>query len=109
MSMRVGDESGRARAESNDAGLAKAAPIATPRGGEWRRAGRRFRRHRVAMIGLGLLACIVLACFVGAHFAPSPTEQSLAEPTAGPSADHWFGTDLLSRDELSRVLHGGQI
>src|SRR4029079_13855808 len=26
-----------------------------------------------------------------------------------PSADHWFGTDELSRDSLSRVLHGGQI
>lgn len=109
MSMRVGDESGRARAESNDAGLAAPALVATPRGGEWRRAGRRFRRHRVAMVGLGLLAFIVLACFVGAQFAPSPTEQSLLEPTAGPSADHWFGTDLLSRDELSRVLHGGQV
>ena len=109
MSMRVGDESGRARAESNDAGLATTALIPTPRGGEWRRAWRRFRRHRVAMVGLGLLTFIVLACFVGARFAPSPTEQSLLEPIAGPSADHWFGTDLLSRDELSRVLHGGQV
>lgn len=109
MSMRVGDESGRARAESNDAGLAVSARIPTPRGGEWRRAWRRFRRHRVAMVGLVTITLIVLACFVGARFAPSPTEQSLLEPTSAPSADHWFGTDLASRDELSRVLHGGQI
>jgi peptide/nickel transport system permease protein len=109
MSMRVGDESGRARAESNDAGLAPSALIATPGGGEWRRAWRRFRKHRVAMVGLVMLTLIVLACFVGARFAPSPTEQSLLEPTSGPSADHWFGTDLASRDELARVLHGGQL
>ena len=43
------------------------------------------------------------------HFAPSPTAQNLAEPPAGPSWAHWFGTDELSRDSLSRVLHGGQI
>jgi peptide/nickel transport system permease protein len=109
MSMRVGDESGRARAESNDPGLATLATIPSPRGGEWRRAWRAFRRHRVAMVGLVILVLIVLACFVGAHFAPSPTDQSLLEPTSGPSAAHWFGTDELSRDSLSRVLHGGQV
>jgi peptide/nickel transport system permease protein len=107
--MRVGDESGRARAEANDAALATPALIASPRGGEWRRAARAFRRHRVAMVGLVLLVLIVLACFVGAHFAPSPTDQALLEPTSGPSAAHWFGTDELSRDSLSRVLHGGQV
>jgi peptide/nickel transport system permease protein len=107
--MRVGDESGRARAESNDSGLAVSAGIPSPRGGEWRRAWRSFRRHKVAMAGLVILILIVLACFVGVHFAPSPTEQSLLEPTSGPSAAHWFGTDELSRDSLSRVLHGGQV
>ena len=50
-----------------------------------------------------------LACFVGARFAPDPNYQALAQPTSGPSGAHWFGTDELSRDSLSRVLHGGQI
>ena len=109
MSMRVGDESGRARAESNDAGLAPTATVRSPRGGEWRRALRAFRRHTVAMIGLCFLVFVFLACFVGVRFAPSPTEQSLLEATHGPSWDHWFGTDELSRDELARVLHGGQV
>jgi peptide/nickel transport system permease protein len=58
---------------------------------------------------LGFLAFMFLACFVGARFAPDPNYQALAEPTSGPSAAHWFGTDELSRDSLSRVLHGGQI
>jgi len=109
VSMRVGDESGRARAESNDAGLAPTATVRSPRGGEWRRALRAFRRHTVAMIGLCFLVFVFLACFVGVRFAPSPTEQSLLEATHGPSWDHWFGTDELSRDELARVLHGGQV
>lgn len=32
-----------------------------------------------------------------------------AERTEGPSWDHWFGTDVLSRDAFSRVIHGGWV
>jgi peptide/nickel transport system permease protein len=114
--MRVGDESGRARAEAIDPGLLPS-PLAAPQGGaEWRQVVRRFRRHAVAMVGLGFLAFMFLACFVGAQFAPNPnTIPDLASPTFsgqvtnGPSWAHWFGTDELGRDTLSRVLHGGQV
>ena len=110
MSMRIGDESGRARAEAIDPTLLVPDPIGTPQdGSEWRAAWRRFRRHRLAMIGLGFLVFMFLACFVGANFAPDPDQQNLLQPTSGPSGAHWFGTDELSRDSLSRVLHGGQI
>jgi peptide/nickel transport system permease protein len=110
MSMRVGDESGRARAEAIDPGLARADRAGTPQDGtQWRAAFRRFRGHPVAMIGLGFLVFMFLACFVGAHFAQDPNYQDLLQPTSGPSGAHWFGTDELSRDTFSRVLHGGQI
>ena len=109
MSMRVGDESGRARAEAIDDGLVAPEIVVPLVGSQWRVALRRFRRHRVAMVALGFLVFMVVACYLGAHLAPSPTEQHLLEPTAGPSGSHWFGTDELSRDELSRVLHGGQV
>jgi peptide/nickel transport system permease protein len=110
MSMRIGDESGRARAEAIDPGLALADPVPTPDGGsQWRASWRRFRHHRVAMLGLGFLVFMFLACFIGASFAQDPNEQHLLQPTSGPSTAHWFGTDELSRDSFSRVLHGGQI
>jgi peptide/nickel transport system permease protein len=110
MSMRVGDESGRARAEAIDPALLAPEPTVTPQdGSEWRAAWRRFRHHTLAMVGLGFLVFMFLACFVGARFAPDPDLQNLSQLTSGPSADHWFGTDELSRDVLSRVLHGGQI
>jgi peptide/nickel transport system permease protein len=110
VSMRVGDESGRARAEAIDPALLVPEPVRTPQeGSEWRAAWWRFRHHVLAMVGLVFLVFMILACFVGARVAPNPNTQHLLEPTSGPSADHWFGTDELSRDSLSRVLHGGQI
>jgi peptide/nickel transport system permease protein len=109
MSMRMGDETARARAEAIDPTLLASEAVPTGGVGQLRRAFRLFRRHKLALVALGFLAFMVLACFVGAHFAPSPTEQHLAEQPAGPTWAHWFGTDELSRDSLSRVLHGGQI
>jgi len=115
--MRVGDESGRARAAAIDPGFLDPSADATPETrGEWRRVLRRFRRHRVAMVGFVFLVAMFLACFVGARFAPDPDAiPDLSSPsfggqvTTGPSWQHWFGTDELGRDSLSRVLHGGQI
>ncbi len=110
MSMRVGDESGRARAEAIDPTLLAPHALGTPQAGnEWRAAWQRFRHHTLAMVGLGFLVVMFLACFVGVHFAQDPNTQHLLEPPSGPSGAHWFGTDLLSRDMFSRVLHGGQI
>jgi peptide/nickel transport system permease protein len=110
MSMRVGDESGRARAEAIDPTLLVPDPVGTPQdGSQWHAAWYRFRHHVLAMVGLAFLVFMSLACFVAVHFAPDPNQQHLLEPTSGPSAAHWFGTDELSRDSLSRVLHGGQV
>jgi peptide/nickel transport system permease protein len=109
----LSEEMARAHAADIDpavSGTDAAGGFASPGpAGQWRRAGRRFLRHRVAMVAAAFLILIALACFVGASFAQSPTRQHLLEPTSGPSAAHWFGTDELSRDTFSRVLHGGQI
>jgi peptide/nickel transport system permease protein len=109
MSSRIGDEAARARAGALDPVLAAGGGEAWGAGGRWKPAVRRFRRHKPAMAGLVFLTFMFFACFVLVQFAPSPTDLDLAEPTTGPSWAHWFGTDLLSRDSLSRVLHGGQV
>jgi peptide/nickel transport system permease protein len=42
-------------------------------------------------------------------FALRPGRAGHDRPAPGPSAAHWFGTDDLGRDYLTRVLYGGRI
>jgi peptide/nickel transport system permease protein len=70
---------------------------------------RRFRRHKPAMISLAVLLLIILASFAAPIVAPyDPLDQNLANKNAPPSAQHWFGTDDLGRDILTRVLYAGR-
>lgn len=81
----------------------------SPRQDAWRR----FRRNRYALAGMIILLLITLA----AIFAPLITSY---DPTAiprgsdvvykaGPSAEHWFGTDKVGRDIYTRVIYGARI
>lgn len=58
-------------------------------------------------------AAIVLAFAVLALLAPvlapaDPYSQDLLNTLAGPSAQHWFGTDALGRDVASRIIYGAR-
>lgn len=69
-----------------------------------------FKRHPTTAIG-GLL---LLLLFLTAIFAPflgtvDPTALSPIHRTRAPSAQFWFGTDLLGRDVYSRVIYGARI
>jgi peptide/nickel transport system permease protein len=59
-------------------------------------------------------ALVLLVLLVAAAAAPvisrhQPNDLDLANRRAAPSATHWFGTDELGRDMLSRVLHGARV
>jgi peptide/nickel transport system permease protein len=52
---------------------------------------------------------IVLASLIGPLFSPwGATDMSLTAIDSPPSMSHWFGTDLLGRDILTRVMVGGR-
>src|SRR5262245_66600527 len=73
-----------------------------------RRKWTRILRSRTAMIGLAIVVFWVSAALL-APILPlySPTEQdvmAMVDPT--PSATHWLGTDILGRDQLSRLIFG---
>jgi peptide/nickel transport system permease protein len=57
-------------------------------------------------IGLLLLA---VALFPGVFSPYDPAAISLTDTLKPPSAAHWFGTDQLGRDLLSRVIWGSQV
>jgi peptide/nickel transport system permease protein len=74
-----------------------------------RRALRRLFRRKGAVVGLVVIATfIVLAVFTSliAPYDPIATSWTLVRKP--PSALHWFGTDDLGRDILSRVMYGAR-
>ncbi len=78
-------------------------------------AGRGRLRSRLAAdpgfwFGAGVLAFAVAIALVGPLLAPyNPNANELMNRLAPPSAAHWFGTDDLGRDILSRILAGTRI
>lgn len=70
----------------------------------------RFRRHKAAMVSLGVLIIISAATLAAPFIAPfDPDMVDLDSIRQPPSAEHLMGTDALGRDYFSRVLFGGRI
>jgi peptide/nickel transport system permease protein len=74
-------------------------------------AWRRFRRHKMAMAGVGLLIAIILYVTVGAFFysEADANRTDLSITLSPPSRWFPFGTDGTGRDILARTIYGGQI
>jgi peptide/nickel transport system permease protein len=74
----------------------------------------RFRRDRLAVYSLGVIALFVAAAILAALLAPyNPSEQFFDGLTPEgsplpPSERFWFGTDTNGRDQFSRLLYGAQ-
>ena len=75
--------------------------------GAWRRAWRRLRRRRGAMVALAVVVAFIVMAIFAPWLAPfDPVETSWSAIRKAPSAAHWFGTDEIGRDVLSRVIWG---
>jgi ABC-type dipeptide/oligopeptide/nickel transport system permease subunit len=71
---------------------------------------RRFKRNRLAMVGLGFIVFLAVVAAFAPLIAPyGITERASGEFRQGPSTDHWFGTDPIGRDVFSRVVFGARI
>jgi peptide/nickel transport system permease protein len=70
----------------------------------------RWTRQPFAFFGLVVLAIFILAALLAPHLAPyDPAAIDLTQRLSPPSSAHWFGTDELGRDVLSRVIFGARI
>ncbi|HVQ77101.1 MAG TPA: ABC transporter permease [Candidatus Binatia bacterium] len=89
--------------------------IASPT--RFRQRWNRFGRHRLAVVGLVVMATVTgLALFADQMAPRSPTSQQIllrlkppgfTDPRSGAVA--WLGTDHLGRDILSRIIHGSRV
>lgn len=69
-----------------------------------------IRRQPLAALGVVLLAGFVICAIFAPWLAPyDPARLDLAGRLISPSAAHWFGTDELGRDILSRTIYGARI
>ena len=72
--------------------------------------GERLRSQPLAVFGCVLLALFLLCALFAPWIAPhDPAQLDLGARLQGPNAGHWFGTDELGRDILSRTIYGARI
>ncbi len=71
---------------------------------------KRFRRHKLAVVGLVIVAAYILMALFGPWIAPhEPYEHHPADRLQGPSATYPLGTDEFGRCIMSRIIHGGRV
>jgi len=89
--------------------LAHESGVAVKARSQWYYVRTRFLRHRLAVASLIFLIFLVLLAIFARRVSPyAYDELDLMNIAQGPTREgtHWFGTDLLGRDYLSRVIFG---
>jgi peptide/nickel transport system permease protein len=85
----------------------------------WELFWRRFRRDRVALVGLGFIIVLILLAITSplisrfvVHHGPNELNNRLTTeiglPGVGPSGDYWFGVDKVGRDVFVRTIYGAR-
>jgi peptide/nickel transport system permease protein len=76
----------------------------------WWETWRKFRRDRLAVLGVAILLVIIVAITVGPWVYKIPIDRiDFSQSTAPPSWQHLFGTNDLGQDVLARILFGGRV
>jgi peptide/nickel transport system permease protein len=96
--------------EASDPALAGGHEHAAPSVSLGREAWRRFRKHRIAVVSVVVLALMLLGVLFGSLLWQVPIDEiDFAAKLQGPSLAHPFGTDDLGQDLMARLIFGGRI
>jgi peptide/nickel transport system permease protein len=73
-------------------------------------AWRRFRRNRLALVGLGIVALLIVAAVFAPYLAPAdPARQTLEDRRMPPGSKYLLGADEFGRDIASRLIYGCRV
>ncbi len=90
--------------------LGAAAQAAPGQRSQWRMALERFLAHRLAVVGIFVLAALALLSVLAPLVSPyDPEKTALLLIHEPPSIAHPFGTDGIGRDLATRILYGGRV
>jgi peptide/nickel transport system permease protein len=65
--------------------------------------------RRIVIFGMIVVVILVITAIFGPWIAPyQPNETDVQNTHAGPSAQHWLGTDSVGRDTFSRLIYGAR-
>ncbi|MFC0623305.1 ABC transporter permease [Kribbella deserti] len=75
----------------------------------WSDAWRELRHDKIFVIAaLVVLVFVTMAAFPRLFTSADPRQCDLSRSLGRPSADHWFGFDLLGCDYYAQVIHGAR-
>jgi peptide/nickel transport system permease protein len=76
----------------------------------WRRAMRRFMRHRLAVVGLAIISLLTAASILAPVIAPYSFHAIDLDNLFGPpNRQHWLGTNEVGHDVFTRILFAGRV
>lgn len=71
---------------------------------------RHFQKNKLGLVGAGIVLVLAAIALLAPILSPyDPTDLDAQHILSPPSYDHWFGTDRLGRDVLSRIIWGSRI
>ncbi len=70
---------------------------------------KRFKRHKMAMLGLGFLVLVIFVSVLAPLIAPYHPDRITGDFGSAPDKSHWLGTDDVGRDVLSRLIYASRI
>lgn len=65
--------------------------------------------NKIAAVCLVVLCVIITAALMAPLSSVDPDYMDVMNKMAGPSKEHWFGTDELGRDSFTRALYGSRV